>query len=68
MIDQHTIARERYLIALDAMLATLGREAALLFMRQATSAIAGNPSPMSVKRLHDHAVNARTAVSEVAGS
>ncbi len=57
MSDQHTIARERYLVALDAMLATLGREAALLFMRQATSAIAGNPSPMSVKRLHDHAVS-----------
>ena len=57
MIDQHTIARERYLASIDALIIALGKHNALWFMRQATSAVGGNPSPMSIKRLHDHAVS-----------
>lgn len=62
MIDQHTIARERYLASIDALIIALGKHNALWFMRQATSAVGGNPSPMSVKRLHDHAVSCAAKV------
>lgn len=43
------IARENYLKAVDELVARLGKDAALHFMRQAASAVDGKPSPMSKK-------------------
>lgn len=56
MSDDATIARERYLASIDALIVSVGKHNALWFMRQATSAVGGNPSPMSIKRLQEHAL------------
>lgn len=54
------IARERYLAATDELVARLGKDGALHFMRQATAAVAGKPSIMSAKAMRVLTVRQRT--------
>jgi hypothetical protein len=53
------IAREAYLAATDELVARLGKEAALHFMRQTVSAVAGKPSVMSSRRMQQYTVRQR---------
>lgn len=55
------IARENYLAAVDELVARLGKDGAMHFMRQALSAVAGRPSIMSAKRIREMTVRQRTS-------
>jgi hypothetical protein len=55
------IARENYLKAVDELVARLGKDQALHFMRQAASAVDGKPSPLSPKRVSEMTVRQRSA-------